>query len=94
MICKSIDSMVIVAVKPGWAGMRKAVEALRPEVEPKIRAGLEPIFQAKRDVMDKMRSAVMSVIEPLLKEHVTPHLGKIVSIIKSPVRSNTVNFLG
>jgi len=28
----------------------------------------------------------MSVLEPLLKEHVTPHLGKVIGIIKSPMR--------
>jgi len=83
---KSIDSMVSVAVKPGWAGMRKAVETLRPEIEPKIRASLEPYFKAKKDIMDKMQSSIMSVLEPILKEHVTPHLGKIVSAIKSPMR--------
>jgi len=82
----TIDSMVLAAVKPAWAGMRKAVEKLRPEVEPTIRSSLEPIFKAKQDVIDKMREGVMSVIEPALKEHVTPHLGKIVGIIKSPLR--------
>lgn len=86
MVQGTIDSMVSVAVKPGWAAMRKAVEALRPELEPKIRSGLEPIFKAKNDIMDKMRSGVMSVLEPLLKEHVNPHLGKIVDIVKSPMR--------
>jgi len=82
----TINSMVIAAVKPGWAGMRKAVEELRPTVEPKIRDAVEPIFKAKNDLMEKMREGVMSVIEPLLKENVQPHLGKIVTIIKSPMR--------
>jgi len=54
-------------------------------VEPKVRESLTPYFEAKKSVMDKMRSGVMSVIEPLLVEHVNPHLGKIVRIIKSPM---------
>jgi hypothetical protein len=86
MALSTIDSMVLSAVKPGWGAMRKAVEAVRPKVEPVIREKLEPIFKLENDIIAKMREAVMSALEPLLKEHVTPHLGKIVSIIKSPMR--------
>jgi len=86
MALSTIDSMVLAAVKPAWAGLRKAAEALRPQVEPKIRDMVEPIFKAENEIIATMRERVMSVLEPLLKEHVTPHLGKIVSIIKSPMR--------
>lgn len=82
----TIDSMILGAVKPGWAAMQKAVKELRPIVEPKIRELTEPIFKAENEIVGKMRESVMSVLEPLLKEHVTPHLGKIVGIIKSPMR--------
>lgn len=82
----TIDSMILGAVKPGWAAMRKAVEELRPVVEPKIRELCEPIFKAENEIVGKMRESVMSVLEPLLKEHVTPHLGKVIGIIKSPMR--------
>jgi len=63
-----------------------AAEKLRPIVEPKIRDMTEPIFKAENEIIGKMRESVMSVLEPLLKEHVTPHLGKVVGIIKSPLR--------
>jgi len=86
MTLSSIDSMVLSAVKPGWSAMRAAVEAVRPKVEPVIREKLEPIFKLENDIIGKMREAVMSALEPLLKEHVTPHLGKVVGIIKSPMR--------
>lgn len=81
----TIDGVVMAAVKPAWAAMRKTVEELRPKVEPKVRESVTPLFEAKKGIMDKMRSGVMSVIEPLLVEHVNPHLGKIVTIIKSPM---------
>lgn len=83
---QTIDSMILGAVKPAWAGMRKAVEELRVKLEPKIRELTEPIFKAENEIIGKMRESVMSVLEPLLKEHVTPHLGKVVAIIKSPMR--------
>lgn len=86
MALSTIDTMVLAAVKPAWAGLRKAAEELRPKIEPKIREMTEPIFKAENEIIGKMREAVMSVLEPLLKEHVTPHLGKIVNIIKSPMR--------
>lgn len=83
---QAIDVMILAAVKPAWAGMRKAAEELRPKIEPKIREATEPIFKAENEIIGKMRESVMSVLEPLLKEHVTPHLTKIVGIIKSPMR--------
>lgn len=82
---KAIDSMVMAAVKPAWAGMQKAVKELRPKVEPKIRDLVGPIFEAEVQLMDKMKDAVMSVLDPILQEHVCPHLGKIVAILKSPM---------
>jgi hypothetical protein len=81
----TINQMVITAVKPGWAGMRKAVEALVPTIKPKIEEAVKPIFDAKEGIAAKMKDGVMSVLHPILEEHVKPHLGKIVSIIKSPM---------
>jgi len=82
----AIDSMVLGAVKPGWAGMRKGVEEVRRKIEPVVRQLTEPIFKAEEEMVNKMKESVMDVLEPLLKEHVTPHLGKIVGIIKTPMR--------
>jgi len=73
-------------VKPAWDGLRKAVEEMRPKAEPKIRESTEPIFKAEDEIVGKMRESVMSVLEPLLKQHVVPHLSKIMAIIKSPMR--------
>jgi len=82
---KLIDSMVSAAVKPAWAGLAKTVKEIRPKIEPKIRDLTEPIFKAEAEITEKMKNAVMSVIDPLLQEHVCPHLGKIVAILKSPM---------
>jgi len=86
MALSTIDSMVLAAVKPAWAAMRKAVEELRPKMEPKIRELCEPIFNKQAEVQAKMKEQVMSVLEPLIEKHINPHLGKIVDIIKSPMR--------
>lgn len=85
-VCKTIDSMVMTAVRPAWQAMAKVVADLRPKIEPKIRELVTPIFNAENEIIEKMKNGVMSIIEPLLQEHVTPHLGKIVDILKSPMR--------
>jgi hypothetical protein len=72
------------AVTPAWGAMEKAVEELRPKIEPTIKEMVGPIFKAEADLMEKMKSGAMGIIDPILKEKVTPHLGKIVEVIKSP----------
>lgn len=82
----AIDSMIMAAVKPAWGGVRKAVEELRHKVEPTIRQMSEAIFKAEIEIVAQMKESVMSVLEPLLNNHVTPHLQDVVAIIKSPMR--------
>jgi hypothetical protein len=65
--------------------MEKAVKELRPKIEPTIKEMVDPIGKAEAEIIGKIKDAVMSQIEPLLKEHVAPHLGKILDVIKSPM---------
>jgi len=82
---KAIDALVMGAVKSAWAAMKKAVEELRPQIEPKIRELVEPIFAAEKDIVDKIKDKVMSTILPIQEEHVNPHLRKIIDIVRKPV---------
>jgi len=82
---KAIDALVMGAVKPAWAAMRKAVEELRPKIEPTIRELVEPIFKAEKDIVDKIKDGVMGIITPLQEEHVNPHLKKLIDIIRKPI---------
>jgi hypothetical protein len=68
----------------------KTVGEIRPKIEPKIRELTEPIFKAEASVLEKMKNSAMSVIDPILQEHVCPHLSKIVHILKSPVSNTSV----
>jgi len=83
-ILKVLDTMVMAAVTPAWGAMEKVVEELRPKIEPTIKEMVGPIFKAEADLIEKMKNGAMSIIDPILKEKVTPHLGKIVEVIKSP----------
>jgi len=82
---KVLDKTILAAVTPAWKVMSTAVETLRPKIEEKLKAGLDPVFKLQGEITDKMQAACMSIIDPLLKEHVVPHLAKIVAVIKSPM---------
>jgi hypothetical protein len=85
-VLKALDTMVSAAVNPAWAAMAKVVEELRPKIEPTIKEMVGPIFKAEADLIEKMKQGALSIIDPILKEKVTPHLGKIVEVIKSPMK--------
>jgi hypothetical protein len=84
-VLKGIDSIVTAAVTPGWAAMEKAVEVLRPKIEPKLKELVGPIGKAQGELLEKIKQGVMSIVNPLLDEHVKPHLSKIMEVIKSPM---------
>jgi len=81
---KILDTMVSAGVNPAWKIMDAAVKELRPKVEPKIAELADPLGKLKGEIIDKMKNAVLSIINPMLDEHVIPHLSKIVGIIKTP----------
>jgi len=84
-VLKTIDSIVSAGVNPAWAAMAKTVEELRPKMEPTIKDLADPLGKAKAEVREKIKDAVTSALDPIFEQHVTPHIGKIVTIIKSPV---------
>jgi len=81
---KTIDTFVSSGVGPAWKAMAGVVKELRPKVEPKIAELADPLGKLKGEIIDKMKNAVLSIINPMLDEHVIPHLSKIVAIIKTP----------
>jgi len=84
-VLKTVDGFVSAGVTPSWAAMSKTVEELRPKVEPVIAQMVEPLGKQKAELINKLKDGCMSIITPLLEQHVTPHLSKILEIIKSPV---------
>jgi len=82
---KIIDTMVSAAVTPAWTAMNKTVEELRPKIEPTIATSVDPIGKQKAELNNKLKDGCLGIINPLLDQHVTPHLSKILDIIKSPV---------
>lgn len=48
--------MVMAAVTPAYKAMETAVNALRSRIEGVIRSKIEPIFQAKEKIKEKIQS--------------------------------------
>jgi len=84
-VLKTLDTIVSAGVGPAWKAMASAVETLRPQIEPKIKELVDPIGKAEAEMINKIKDAAMSVINPLLEKHVVPHLAKIMEIIQSPM---------
>jgi len=84
-VCKTLDSIISAGVGPAWKAMSQTVESLRPQIEPKIKELVDPIGKAEGEMMQKIQDAAMSVINPLLEQHVNPHLAKIMEVIQSPM---------
>lgn len=86
VITKALDTIVMAAVVPAWKVMSETVATLRPKVEPTIKELADPLGKMEAELVAKIREAVMSTLEPLLKEHVAPHLQKPIDIIRGPLR--------
>jgi len=84
-VCKTLDSIISAGVGPAWKAMSSTVEAARPQLEPKIKELVDPIGKAQGEIMQKIQDAAMSVINPLLEQHVNPHMAKVMEIIQSPM---------
>jgi hypothetical protein len=85
-VLKALDTIISAAVGPAWKAMSAAAEEARKVSEPKIKELVDPIGKAEGEILQKITDAAMSVINPLLQEHVTPHLGKIMEVIRSPMK--------
>jgi hypothetical protein len=84
-VLKTLDTIISAGVGPAWKAMASTVETLRPKIEPTIKELVDPIAKAEDEITEKIKDAAMSVINPILEEHVTPHLGKIMEVIRSPM---------
>jgi len=84
-VLKTLDTIIMAGVTPAWKAMSSTVETLRPQLEPKIKELADPIGKAEAALVDKVREAVMSILDPLIEQHINPHLGKIMKIIQSPM---------
>jgi len=82
---KSLDTLIGAGVAPAWKAMSSTVESLRPQIEPKIKELVDPIGKAEAEIMNKIKEAVMGVLNPLIDQHINPHMGKIMEIIQSPM---------
>jgi len=87
-ILKTMDGLITAAVTPAWKAMSAAVEQIRAKIEPKLGEYVDPIGKAKQAIIDKMTDSVMGAVNPLLDQHVKPHVNKIVEAMIKPVKDS------
>jgi len=85
-VLKTVDSMIVESVKPAWEHMKHCIMEERPKVEATLRSYLGPHFtKAKEFVFNKMKEAVMGILEPVLQQYVNPYLASFSSILHDPL---------
>jgi len=88
-VLKTLDTIISTGVAPAWKAMATTVEELRPKIEPTIREMVDPIGKAEGELVEKIKDGCMSIINPILQEHVTPHLSKIVACLTAPMNDGS-----
>eukprot|EP00771_Trimastix_marina_P000509 gnl/Trimastix_PCT/153.p1 GENE.gnl/Trimastix_PCT/153~~gnl/Trimastix_PCT/153.p1 ORF type:complete len:624 (-),score=248.97 gnl/Trimastix_PCT/153:221-2032(-) len=83
----SVDKTAGTAVQSAWKTAFAGVKSQRPTLESKIKEHLAPLFEAQSNILQQMRDAVNSVVEPVLSEMVAPHLERILQIVINPVKT-------
>jgi len=58
---------------------------LEKKIEPKVAELADPVGKAQLEIITKIKDGAMSLIDPILKDKVAPHLRKVVECIQSPM---------
>lgn len=82
---QTVDGIVTSAVGPAWKAAYEGVKKIRPEVEPKIKEGMQPIVDAQKSLQDEISKQVEAGSKDFINEKVLPHLAPLLDIVFSPV---------
>lgn len=81
----TVDGIVTSAVSPAWKAAYEGVKKVRPEVEPKIKEGMQPIVDMQKTIQDEICKMVEASSKDFIAEKVLPHLSPLLDIIFSPI---------
>jgi hypothetical protein len=84
-VLKTLNTSVSAACTPAWKACEEAIKVLRGKVDPVIHDNIGDVVSQEDSIAAKIKEGAMDIINPILSEHVTPHLTKIAEIAKSPV---------
>jgi len=80
-----IDTAVMAAVKPSWAAMAKAADELKPVIEPVLKEVGTALGETEMKIKQAIKDAVLPIINPQMDEHVKPHVGKVLDLLRDPM---------
>lgn len=82
----AIKKQIQAAVAPAWIACQEAVQKLQETIEPELKKGLDPIFEAERDLKLKISDMVSDKIGPAVGEVVDPIVQKLlIEICSKPI---------
>jgi hypothetical protein len=84
-VLKTLNTSVSAACSPAWKACEEAIKALRATIEPVIHDKIGDVLSQEDSIADKIKEGALDIINPILAEHVAPHLAKLFEIAKSPV---------
>lgn len=82
----TIDTSVMLAVKPAWTAMAKAAEQLRPVIKPQLDKVGATLGETEEKIKATIKEAVLPIVNPVMDEHVKPHVQKILDLIRVPMQ--------
>jgi hypothetical protein len=77
----------MLAVKPSWAAMAKAAEQLQGVIEPSLKKVGTTLGETEEKIKQSIKDAVLPQINPLMDEHVKPHVQKILDLLRNPMQA-------
>lgn len=84
-VVSTLTQTISGATNAAWAACEKAIAELRKKIDPIIHDNIGVVLEKDEMIAAKIREGALSIITPILEEHVAPHLSKIAEICKSPV---------
>jgi hypothetical protein len=82
---KNVNTAVIGAVKPAWAGAYEGVKKVRDALKDTIAGAVAPIGEAQRALQDKIMEMADKPSKEAIGDKVAPHLDPLLQIIFAPV---------
>jgi len=82
---KQVNTAVIAAVKPAWAGAYEGVKKVRDEIKPKIAEAVSPIGEAQMAIQNKIMEMADKPSKDAIGDKVAPHLDPLLQTVFGPV---------
>eukprot|EP00708_Paratrimastix_pyriformis_P002314 GAFH01001056.1.p2 GENE.GAFH01001056.1~~GAFH01001056.1.p2 ORF type:complete len:599 (-),score=245.98 GAFH01001056.1:255-1958(-) len=86
-VYQMLDSTIGTAVQTAWKAITDGIQKnVRPPIEAKLNESLQPLFDAQNNIKSKIIETIMSVVDPVLQQMVTPHMQHFSEFLIQPIQ--------